>query len=237
MDELLQEFVNEAQEHLATIEEDLLAIESDGASADKELLNKVLRAAHSIKGGSGFFGLVQVKDLAHSTETVMDLMRSDKLTPNAEVINVLLAAFDRLGTMLNDTEHSKQVDNTDLVTSLNDLASTSLPPQLQASQPDQQTFDSPLGSVTLAKVDVDRLIRDGQLLYLVDCDLTQDIEGKGHDIFHFFDGIQNSAELLDCIVNAQAIGTLDDDLGHALLPLQLSDCHTARKDDDQPALR
>ncbi|MEA3639090.1 MAG: chemotaxis protein CheW [Lamprobacter sp.] len=222
MDELLQEFINEAQEHLATIEQDLLAIEDDGASADKELLNKVLRAAHSIKGGSGFFGLVQVKDLAHSTETVMDLMRSDKLAPNAEVINVLLAAFDRLRMMLNDTEQSEQVDNADLLTSLNDLASTSVSPQQKASLTEQQTFDSPLGPVTLSTEDLNRLKRDGHLLYLVECDLAQDIEGKGRDIFHFFDGLWDSAELLDCIVNTQAVGTLDDDLEQPLpLPLQL----------------
>ncbi|MFP4280839.1 MAG: Hpt domain-containing protein, partial [Halochromatium sp.] len=124
MDQLLQEFVNDAQEHLATIEQDLLAIEDEGASADKELINKVLRAAHSIKGGSGFFGLVHVKDLAHGAETVLDLMRSGKLIPNAEVINVLLAAFDSLRMMLEDPENSARVETAELMTSLNNLATT-----------------------------------------------------------------------------------------------------------------
>ncbi len=56
-DELLGEFINESREHLTTIEADLLAVEEGGANIDAELVNKVFRAAHSIKGASGFFGL------------------------------------------------------------------------------------------------------------------------------------------------------------------------------------
>ena len=64
-DELLKEFINESREHLTTIEADLLAIEEAGSEIDVELVNKVFRAAHSIKGASSFFGLTKVKDLAH----------------------------------------------------------------------------------------------------------------------------------------------------------------------------
>ena len=92
-DELLGEFINESREHLTTIEADLLAIEEGGANIDAELVNKVFRAAHSIKGASGFFGLTKVKELAHKAETVLDMMRSKKMTPNAEITNLLLAAL------------------------------------------------------------------------------------------------------------------------------------------------
>ena len=61
-DELLQEFIAETREHLATIETDLLTIEDNGAEVDQDLINKVFRAAHSIKGGSGFFGLEKIKE-------------------------------------------------------------------------------------------------------------------------------------------------------------------------------
>ncbi|MBK5938723.1 chemotaxis protein CheW [Halochromatium roseum] len=220
MDELLQEFINEAQEHLATIEEDLLTIEEDGASADKELINKVLRAAHSIKGGSGFFGLVQVKELAHGAETILDMLRSDTMTPNAEVINLLLNAFDTLRTMLDDPASSEQADNAALLQSLNDLASSYLPQAQKASLNEDQIFDSPLGPLSLPKVDVDRVVRDAHSIYLVEFDLAEDIEGKGNDIFHFFDSLWDSAELLDCIVNTQVVGTLEHDLVRPL-PLQL----------------
>ena len=63
---------------------------------DQDDLNAIFRAAHSIKGGSSFFGLTKVKELAHKAETVLDMLRSRKMAANAEVTNVLLAAFDKL---------------------------------------------------------------------------------------------------------------------------------------------
>ena len=49
--EIIAEFVTESREHLADIENQLLAIEAAGAEADSELVNTVFRAIHSIKGG------------------------------------------------------------------------------------------------------------------------------------------------------------------------------------------
>jgi two-component system chemotaxis sensor kinase CheA len=126
-DDLLKEFVNESREHLATIENDLLAVEEGGANIDEELVNKVFRAAHSIKGGSGFFGLNKVKELTHKAETVLDMIRSKKMAPNAEVTNVLLAAFDKLREMINNSGESESADIADLVVGLTGLASSYLP--------------------------------------------------------------------------------------------------------------
>lgn len=54
-DALAGEFLAEAREHLASMERDLLAFEKNGAEIDEERVNRVFRAIHSIKGGSGFF--------------------------------------------------------------------------------------------------------------------------------------------------------------------------------------
>jgi two-component system chemotaxis sensor kinase CheA len=125
--DLLNQFVNESREHLATIEADLLTIEEGGANINEQLVNKVFRAAHSVKGGGGFFGLSKVKELAHKAETLLDLLRSRKRAPNAEIINLLLMTFDKLRDMLNDAANSDQVDIADLVTSLTELASSGFP--------------------------------------------------------------------------------------------------------------
>ncbi len=126
-DALLKAFVEESREHLATIEADLLVIEEGGADINEDLVNKVFRAAHSIKGGSGFFGLENVKQLAHKSETVLDMLRSRKISPNAEITNVLLAAFDQLRVMINDTRGSESADIADLVAGLTSLSSAHAP--------------------------------------------------------------------------------------------------------------
>ncbi|HCF05099.1 MAG TPA: hybrid sensor histidine kinase/response regulator, partial [Desulfomicrobiaceae bacterium] len=99
-DETLGMYVEEAMEHLADIENDLLAIEQAGADIDEELVNKVFRAAHSIKGGAGFLGLSKIKELGHKIENVLDLIRNRELTPTPDVVNIVLLAFDKLRDMI-----------------------------------------------------------------------------------------------------------------------------------------
>lgn len=221
-DDLLKEFVNESREHLATIEADLLTIEEGGADIDEQLVNKVFRAAHSIKGGSGFFGLERVKELAHKAETVLDMLRSRKIAPNAEVTNILLAAFDKLREMINDTAASAEADIADLVVSLTGLASSFLPPEQKATLRTQVTLEGPadLGRVTIPQTDLDRARRQGQYVYWVDCDLIHDIEQQGQSILTLFKELSSAGEVLDCTVDYGAVGTLDDPFGNRL-PLRL----------------
>ena len=109
-DEILQGFIEESLEHLADIENDLLEIEENGADINEDLVNKVFRAAHSIKGGAGFMGLTVIQDLSHVTENVLGLIRSGKLIPTPEIINVLLQASDKLNTMIEDISNSNEYD-------------------------------------------------------------------------------------------------------------------------------
>src|SRR5687767_3849634 len=76
---LLADFVVEANEGLAEIESDLLAIEERGADIDVDRVNKVFRAIHSIKGAAGFLALEAIGALSHSMENVLSLVRSRSL--------------------------------------------------------------------------------------------------------------------------------------------------------------
>ncbi|MGD9949965.1 MAG: chemotaxis protein CheW [Desulfobulbus sp.] len=118
-DEILQGFIEESLEHLADIENDLLAIEERGADIDVELVNKVFRAAHSIKGGAGFMGLTVIQDLAHAAENVLGLVRSEKLVPKPDIVNVLLLAADELQRLIEDVANSNTVDISSHTAALN----------------------------------------------------------------------------------------------------------------------
>jgi len=127
-DEILQGFIEESLEHLADIENDLLAIEEAGADIDVELVNKVFRAAHSIKGGAGFMGLTVIQNLAHAAENVLGLIRSEKLVPTPDIINVLLMASDELQQLIENVETSNEVDITEHVNALNAIYETGKAP-------------------------------------------------------------------------------------------------------------
>jgi two-component system, chemotaxis family, sensor kinase CheA len=221
-DPLLNEFVSESREHLATIEADLLAIEEGGTDIDEDLVNKVFRAAHSLKGGSGFLGLTQVKELAHRAETVLDMLRSRKMTPNAEVTNVLLAAFDKLREMINNPREIETIEITDLVVGLTGLASSYLPLEQKASltQTVQLQPQGAATAVTLAQVDFERATRAGQCVYSISYDLIHDIEKKGLSILRVFRELEESGDIMDCALDLEAAGTLDGPIGNSL-PLRL----------------
>ena len=117
-DELVQDYLAECREHLATIETDLLAIEQGGAEIDEQLVNRVFRAAHSIKGGAGFFDLAKIRELAHKTENVLDLIRSRQMVPTPEVVSILLLAFDKLRELIGNHRESNQADIGEFVSAL-----------------------------------------------------------------------------------------------------------------------
>lgn len=116
--ELVAAFVVESKEHLGDVENQLLAIEAGGADVDVELVNTVFRAVHSIKGAAGFLGLNVIKELSHSLESVLNLMREEQITPTSATINVLLRSADELSNLLDDVEGSNGVSVEQLVDEL-----------------------------------------------------------------------------------------------------------------------
>ena len=121
-DEILQGFIEESLEHLADIENDLLAIEEAGENIDEDLVNKVFRAAHSIKGGAGFMGLTAIQELSHAAENVLGMIRSKKLVPTPEIVNILLLAADQLQRMIEDVHNSNDTDISSFIEPLNTIA-------------------------------------------------------------------------------------------------------------------
>ncbi|MBK8165986.1 MAG: chemotaxis protein CheW [bacterium] len=113
--ELLAELVVESQDHLTAMEPDLLALEK-GASPDEtmELVNRIFRGIHSIKGGCGFLGITSVQELAHAMESVLMKVRSRRLEVTRPMVDVLLDGTDRVRTMLADVANAGTVDATDV---------------------------------------------------------------------------------------------------------------------------
>jgi len=104
--ELLTEFVTESLQGLSSIEQDLLKLESDGGS-DRELVNRVFRAVHSIKGTGSYMGLDNLVRLSHLAETLLDQIRAGSRDATAEVTDAILAAVDTLMEMLSSSDLGK----------------------------------------------------------------------------------------------------------------------------------
>jgi two-component system chemotaxis sensor kinase CheA len=134
-EQIIAEFVVESREHLAGIENQLLAIEAGGAQADLDLVNTVFRAVHSIKGAAGFLGLNSIGHLAHALENVLNLIRNRQLTPSSAATDALLHAADKLRGMIEDVDHSNSIDVTGQLEELQRITAGELPPGDAATSP------------------------------------------------------------------------------------------------------
>ena len=133
-DELIEEFVAESKEHIADIEDDLIKIESLKADLDPEVINRVFRAAHSIKGSAKFLDLVNIGDLGHRMEDVLNLIRSGRLIPSSDVAGPLLMAADMLKTMLDDVGTSNDMDISEHLSALQTILDGPPAPPSQAGK-------------------------------------------------------------------------------------------------------
>jgi two-component system chemotaxis sensor kinase CheA len=108
MSQFFQVFFDETEELLAEMEKLLLAI--DVSAPDEEDLNAIFRAAHSIKGGAGTFGLNDLTDVTHVLESLLDRIRKGEMALTAEHVDAFLVAKDILKMQLDGHRLQTPVD-------------------------------------------------------------------------------------------------------------------------------
>jgi two-component system, chemotaxis family, sensor kinase CheA len=106
---IISDFVAESREHLNAIEPDLLVMEQSGADLSAEVINRVFRAIHSIKGGAGFLAFEKLKGLSHIMESVLMQVRDRRLQITPPVMDALFAGMDRLRAMIDDVHASDSI--------------------------------------------------------------------------------------------------------------------------------
>ncbi|KTB82033.1 chemotaxis protein CheA [Pseudomonas syringae] len=94
LDQAQQTFIVEARELLQAMEESLLQLESE--PGDVDAIGAVFRAAHTIKGSAGLFGLTPIVSFTHIVEDVLDRLREGSVSVDAGLIAVLLKSGDHM---------------------------------------------------------------------------------------------------------------------------------------------
>ncbi len=211
-DETLQEYISESLEHLADIEQDLLTIEEGGADIDEEIVNRVFRAAHSLKGGAGFLALETIKELAHKIENVLDMMRNRELAPNPEIINILLNSFDKLRDLINNSDTSNDEDIDEFVVALVGLTTAHLAPAEQASVSNLIPIIKSDGTVIFEVLEIDlaNAKKGGQFLYLLEYDLIHDVYQHGKTPMEVIKNVVDLGTIIETLIDIDRVGTLDD---------------------------
>jgi two-component system chemotaxis sensor kinase CheA len=106
MEDMLQDFLTEASELLAEVDNKLVELEK--RPDDKELLNDIFRGFHTIKGGAGFLNATELVNLCHRTENLFDKLRNGELTLDPAIMDVILAATGTVREMFGELAQSRQ---------------------------------------------------------------------------------------------------------------------------------
>ncbi|MBP1628281.1 MAG: Hpt domain protein, partial [Holophagaceae bacterium] len=218
---IVAEFVTESREHLNTIEPDLLAMEQNGSLAGPEVLNRVFRAIHSIKGGAGFLAFESLKHLSHTMENVLMLIRDGKLEADPLVMDALLGSLDRLRAMLDDIQVSDQVPYEQELSQLKAVleqrghaVGAQVTVQTQGQDALGRGFELDASAVRSA-------ISRGMQLYHATAYLHRDIKDKGLTPLAFLNNAMGVGHCLDAFIDNSTVAELDqcleEDLGVAIL--------------------
>ncbi|WP_122710506.1 chemotaxis protein CheA [Pseudomonas viridiflava] len=150
LDQAQQTFIVEARELLLAMEESLLQLESE--PGDQDAIGAVFRAAHTIKGSAGLFGLTPIVSFTHIVEDVLDRLREGSVSVDAELIAVLLKSGDHMLELIDVVaSRGEQLQAAALE------REAALRQALQAYQAPAQASAQPVQTETVSDIQAERL--------------------------------------------------------------------------------
>ena len=217
--EMLNELIVESREHLASVEPDLLELEQHGANVSDELINRVFRAVHSIKGGFGFFGIERITTLAHAMENSLSRVRNKTLAVTSDLTDALFTGIDKLRLLLDDVDNAEQVAIDEELAKLAPFVDEG--PVRPAAEKSADSVTESAGS----QFELDRNVRskhpelsddqiidsikNGRLLYQIILRSHTDLEKRDLTPIDLFDEWDKIGVVLDIVLDFDAITGLD----------------------------
>ncbi|WP_163328271.1 chemotaxis protein CheA [Desulfurobacterium thermolithotrophum] len=114
--EILEEFLVEAEEILENLDQDLIDLENN--PKDKDLLNKIFRGMHTLKGGAGFLNLTPIVEIAHRIEDIFNKLRNDEMTLTPELMDIILEGIDHLKSAIQMLKENEELPDMEAIESV-----------------------------------------------------------------------------------------------------------------------
>ena len=118
----LEIFIDESSEHIQTLSDCIMTLEQE--PDNKDTINEVFRAAHSLKGMAGTMGFKRMQHLTHDMENVFQEVRSDKISVDSSMIDLLFKCLDAIDAYVENIKSSSDEgtdDNELIIKELNDF--------------------------------------------------------------------------------------------------------------------
>ncbi|MEJ5263105.1 MAG: chemotaxis protein CheA [Ignavibacterium sp.] len=118
MREIVESFLVESKEIIDSLDLDLIELEKN--PTDENLLNKVFRSFHTIKGSAGFLNLTKLTALTHRCEDILNKLRKREANLSSEIMDAILIGYDKMKELLLSIEnkHSEDVETDKVISKL-----------------------------------------------------------------------------------------------------------------------
>ncbi|HHX94689.1 MAG TPA: chemotaxis protein CheA [Clostridia bacterium] len=216
-------FMEEAEEQLQVLDEGLVMLEQDWDNQD--LLNRIFRAAHTLKGSSASMGFGKIADLTHNMESVLDCFRNGELKVTQEVVDLLLECMDALSELKTEIiEKRDTVDVSGLIERLKKLqkggsletANANNEMKLEGAEaaascePDEDNLPEYFQMQEVFLNDTEEAVassavREGFKIYHIGVELDQDCLMKSVRAFIVFNNLKDVGEVLKTIPSSEEI--------------------------------
>lgn len=118
----LEIFIDESSEHIQTLSDCIMTLEQE--PENKDTINEIFRAAHSLKGMAGTMGFKRMQHLTHDMENVFQEVRSDKIKVDSSMIDLLFKCLDAIDSYVENIKSTSDEgtdDNEVIIKELNDF--------------------------------------------------------------------------------------------------------------------
>ena len=207
----LEIFIDESSEHIQTLSDCIMTLEQE--PDNKDTINEVFRAAHSLKGMAGTMGFKRMQHLTHDMENVFQEVRSDKIKVDSSMIDLLFKCLDALDQYLENIKASADEgteDNEIIIKELNDFiakangevvesASAPAEEKIGESQESSSSDDEKYSSIELTdseKKSIDAAISDGKKIYGFTVYIQKECLLKAARAFLVFRAVEDFSEIL-----------------------------------------
>ncbi len=140
MKEIIDSFIVEVAEHIDSLDQNLVELEENKEDAD--LLNRIFRAAHTIKGAASFLDFDLMAKVTHHAESVLDALRKGKLKVTPEIMDVILESVDVIKNIFESIKETykedKSIDIQSIINKLDNILNESPQGEEIAEQTNKQ---------------------------------------------------------------------------------------------------
>ncbi|SDM98329.1 two-component system, chemotaxis family, sensor kinase CheA [Paenibacillus sp. yr247] len=205
LSQYLSMFIDESKEHLQSLNENLLSLES--SPQDISIVHNIFRSAHTLKGMSATMGFEDIAALTHEMENVLDLVRNSKVEMNPFIFDCIFKSLDSLESMVEDIIQggTGKADVTPIVIALRSIVTG-----------DYKTAHAPV--VTDVKepakgIEVDEFqfsilqqsIDSGFLVFYVEVSVNENCVLKAARAYMVFDALERMGEIVKATPTVQEI--------------------------------